>query len=118
MSESEQTNAADASVHDFVTGRRKWWIDNPPWCWKACLVSTFDGATGPSQIEGEDGSLVDGERVEVMEAMSGDPNFDAVLAAIDEPKPQVVNEETYAEAAAWIMNVMRARCHTGKLSSR
>ncbi|WP_417737241.1 hypothetical protein [Rosistilla oblonga] len=115
---NKPNNDAATSVQSVVTGRRKWWIDNPPWCWKGCLVSTFDGATGPSQIEDEDGSLVDGERVEVVEARSDDPDFDAVLAAIDEPKPTEINEKTYAEAAAWIMNVMRARCHTGKLSSR
>lgn len=101
-----------------VIERRRWWIDNPPWCWKACLVSTFDASTGPDQIEGKDGKSVDGERVEVVEVKSNDPDFDAILSAIDEPKPNVINQETYQEAAAWIRNVMRARCHTGKLASR
>jgi hypothetical protein len=96
-----------------ATVRRSWWIDNPPWCWNACLVSTFNEARGPSDRLDEDGKLVRGERVGVVEVKPDDPDFDALLAAIDRPRPREVNEETYAEAAAWILNVMRARCQPG-----
>lgn len=98
--------------------RKEWWIDNPPWCWRFCTVATFDSASGPQSIETESGDFIDGKRVHVIEVKENDPDFDAILAAIDIQPPKDINEDTCAEAAEWIRNVMTARCHTGNLKSK
>ena len=90
---------------DKVSDRREWWITNPPWCWKWTLVSCFQGR----EKEGED-------VVHVKEVKPDDPDMDEMLAAIDQPVPVEINTMTFAEAAKWILNVRRARCHTGNLS--
>ena len=57
------------------TGRREWWIESPPWCWKPCVVSTFPKSVkSPSY----DPTI---EVIHVREVLPDDPNPDALIAA-------------------------------------